>query len=75
MGKIKPAYFIGLLFLLLGNSLFAQSIEGVVKYAQGEAVANAGVILKNAENKTVAYAFSKANAILNAVIIQVLAQP
>ena len=61
MGKIKPAYFIGLLFLLLGNSLFAQSIEGVVKNAQGEAVSNAGVILKNAENKTVAYAFSKAN--------------
>src|SRR5690554_2479453 len=60
MGKINFKNILLLLIgLLCGNTFFAQSIEGVVITEQNNAVGNVSVILKNSEDKTIAYQFTK----------------
>ena len=62
MGKLKPInIFILLIVLLFSNTIFAQSIAGVVKNVNGNVLNNASIIVKDTENKTVAYQFTKAN--------------
>src|SRR5690554_4154264 len=51
--------FLPLIVLLFCNTVFAQSIEGVVITEQNSAVGNVSVILKNSEDKTIAYQFTK----------------
>ncbi len=50
-----------LIVLLFCNTIFAQSITGVVNNEHGTTLGNASIIIKDAENKTVAYQFTKAN--------------
>lgn len=50
-----------LIVLLFSNTIFAQSITGVVNNEQGFAVGSASIIIKDTENKTVAYQFTKTN--------------
>src|SRR5690554_7477614 len=45
--------------LLFCNTVFAQNIEGIVTTEQNSAVGNVSVILKNSEDKTIAYQFTK----------------
>src|SRR5690554_7871302 len=60
MGKINFKNILLLLIvLLLSNTVFAQSIEGVVITEQNSAVGNVSVILKNSEDKTITYQFTK----------------
>lgn len=57
--KIKRLYI--LIVLLFCNTIFSQSIIGVVNNEYGTAVGNASIIVKDTENKTIAYQFTKAN--------------
>lgn len=62
MGKINSKnIFLALIVLLFCNTIFAQSITGVVNNEHGTAVGNASIIIKDTENKTVAYQFTKTN--------------
>jgi len=47
--------------LLLSKAAVAQSIQGVVKNQEATALDNVSVIIKNSENKTIAYQFTKNN--------------
>lgn len=53
--------FLLLIVLLKSNTIFAQNIQGVVNNEHGTAVGNASIIIKDTENKTIAYQFTKTN--------------
>ena len=55
--KIKHLYIF--IVLLFSTTTFAQNIQGVVNNEHGDVLSNVSVILKNNENKTVAYQFTK----------------
>ena len=63
MGRIK--HLIKIVFvaavLLLGKAAVAQSIQGVVKNQEATTLDNVSVIVKNSDNKTITYAFTKNN--------------
>ena len=62
MGAINSKnLFLTLIVLLFCNTIFAQSITGVVNNEHGTAVGNASIIIKDTENKTIAYQFTKTN--------------
>ena len=60
MGKLTfKNLFLILIVLLFCNTIFAQSITGVVSNEHGTALGNASIIIKDTDNKTVAYQFTK----------------
>ena len=66
MGAINSNnVFLTLIVLLFCNTIFSQSITGVVSNEHGTALGNASIIIKDAENKTVAYQFTKINGSFN----------